>query len=271
LRFAALDAPQQQQNSRIPASRLLPLGFQIEVEGGSDAPFPRRVSPTAQINPRCFYVKPFFATGAVLSAHYLHFPVDILAQSVILDTTEEAGLMEMEMEQIVTKQTKLGEASVTVSGQELRIVIAGTIKGCWHLANVVIAPLPSPITGTNGAVNTHTLQRIFALTDAEADSVRTAVAAARVAFAATPQAKTAGLRSERHALAVTLSAAMDREAQHRERCYQADLGLHGMEPYRAAIDQAQAAIAAFDAAHPEVLAGLTSERKASVERFLATD
>lgn len=124
------------------------------------------------------------------------------------------------MERIITKQTKMGEASVIIAGQQLRIVVAGSIKGTWHLANVVISPLSSPVTGANGAVNTQVLQRIFALTDAEADAVRTAVASARAAYAARPEAKIVGIPSERRALLDTLSAALDREAAHQERCYQ---------------------------------------------------
>lgn len=175
------------------------------------------------------------------------------------------------MQTVISKASKMGEASVMIAGQTLRIVVAGSIKGDWDLGNVVITSLPAPITGANGAINTQVLQKMFALTDAEADAVRAAVADARAAYAARPEAKIVGLPSERRALAEAISAALDREAAQRERCYRQDIGLHGMESLRAATQKAQAALADFDAAHPEVLATLTAQRNASIEHFLATD
>lgn len=180
------------------------------------------------------------------------------------------------METILTKAIKAGTATAEAKIGEycgepvLYLYIEGREKGCWSLHNVVL-DLPKPIKGSDGITYRYALQGILALTDDEAGAVRSAVVAAKATHAATPQAMARKLRSERQSLCDAHAGALDAMDEHRERCFQGDIGFHGMEPYQAKIDAAVAAIAAFDADHPEVIAAINAERKAQTERFLAID
>jgi hypothetical protein len=102
------------------------------------------------------------------------------------------------------------------------------------------------------------------LTDAEAVSVQAAIGAARAelraAYDPTDAGKRDALRRERERLVDAKAVAWGHWSDARERAFAEDTGIGS--PDRRAIDAALAALAAFDAAHPEVASALRAARDA---------
>jgi hypothetical protein len=107
-----------------------------------------------------------------------------------------------------------------------------------------------------------------ALTRAEGDKVRAAEVAARAAWEASPAGQRAALVAERRALASRLAGAREAAAFHAERAWERGDEAAGVARARddAAVRAARAALMAFDAAHPEVVAALEAERAERAER-----
>ena len=173
----------------------------------------------------------------------------------------------MAAQTILTKTTTKGEAKVSVlTGDQFRepsiqLTLAGNYIGSWSIHNATVAALAKPI-----GPNTHALAGRLALTAAEAEIIEAAKIAARTEYEALPVFSAKRLRSERESLCCSLAASLDDLSAHRECCYQEDCGFHGMEPFDAAIKTASEKLAAFDAAHPEIVGIIEREKAERAER-----
>lgn len=176
----------------------------------------------------------------------------------------------MDFQQILSKQTSDGRAVVVFGGEYLgeaiirRVTIgAETIRGIS--SNVYSMPKPQ------GAA-THYIagKPPVGLTSAEADQIIAALATlqAIINTAKAPVAAVSNLSNERRDLVAQHAGLCDEQSYQFERAHaqQNENAWNIKASYEPKIEAAEAAIAAFDAAHPEILAEIKTEEADSVER-----
>ena len=134
---------------------------------------------------------------------------------------------------------------------------------------------PAPLKSPKGDI-THWMGRqgkAIGLTTAEAQIIQHAIDEADAAAKETPEGKERRLRRQRESLVTDYQGLMDEADAAFERGMESD----GSSAWRAKmafsgrITDAQIALEKFDAAHPEVLAAIETEKAAAAARFLATD
>lgn len=132
-----------------------------------------------------------------------------------------------------------------------------------------VHPLKVP---TNGA--THYLDmspRALGLDAANAQIVRDAMAAFQEAYRQSPEGRHEALRKERRDLKDEIAGWWDAMDHAKERTFSTGVGWEHVRKYQAKVEAAKERLAAFDAAHPEMIAEIKQEQGVASARFLAHD
>ena len=146
---------------------------------------------------------------------------------------------------LVKTTSKSNHVVVRTDGIRCEVELDGRVIGqCGHPVRVRV----------RGAGMMWVLQTTppVALTDAERDTIE---AAMNAAYAARPRS----LAEQRAELVAAVTAAWRRWEDAREAAFAAD---HGQLPTLAEVEAARAALAAFDAAHPEIAAAIKAAHDA---------
>lgn len=178
-----------------------------------------------------------------------------MTEAIVTRTTKTGRTLEIRVRRDILDQfsavaTLDGERAASGTPQKLDRATARKLPGFTHYIPDHRAPI--------------------ALTTAEAEALSAAIAAAERDDPAT-QAR--ALRDERRNLVGDVLAAIEGQSDAFERA-------HAREDVRAwdiklshepKIEAAQAALAAFDAAHPEIVAAIRAEKAEAAERFARTN
>mgnify|MGYP001584777001 CR=1 FL=1 len=160
-------------------------------------------------------------------------------------------------QQILTKTTSKGQ-TVVVEMDEMGW-LSGWLDGQRISQGSALGTLGKAAVTVNGQTYTHTLGKL-GFTTAEAGTIYAAQAALRQANA---------LREDRRSLVASIRFAMDDEdAFAEESSSRSATDLDEQARIAAMIEAAQAALVAFDAAHPEVREAIRAERTESAERHI---
>lgn len=166
------------------------------------------------------------------------------------------------------------------SGQRVEVFLVEQATGSYYLRATVdgqgaasghLQPLPPKAAAKTPA--THHLGGKVGFTAEETARIEAACAAAKAAYAASPEGQSEALRAERDKLTWRITALIDEDARAFERMME-DGDNDGACPprsRRAEIEAAEEARRAFDREHPEVLAQIRSEKEEQTRRFLAAD
>lgn len=91
---------------------------------------------------------------------------------------------------------------------------------------------------------------------------------------ATPERVEANLRDQRESLCISIRAIEDQEAYEKERAWERGQEMRGVtdsEEYKANKAAAWQALRDFNAAHPEIIAGINAEKEEAHQRWLNAD
>ena len=134
-----------------------------------------------------------------------------------------------------------------------------------------VHPLKAPKQGATHYLDAY--QHSIGLDDANAQLVREAITAFQATYQHSPEGQRAALRKERRDLQDEIAGMWDAWEAAREKAFAQDTGAgwDKVREYEAKAEAAKAVLAAFDAAHPDIIAEITKEKDAATERFLKND
>lgn len=132
---------------------------------------------------------------------------------------------------------------------------------------VAVCPLSKPQKGS-----TYYLDGKPAL-GLDTKNAQLVIDAIRAYKAQSPIAQQSALRAERKDIGSEIAGALDAMSDARENAFNSDTGSGWAKAkaYEAQAEAARAKLAAFDAAHPEIIAELKAEKNERTARFLAND
>lgn len=156
------------------------------------------------------------------------------------------------------------DGALAAMSTPMAIDAPGVFRAGANLAAMRAAGVTHAIANASRSVS-------VALLAAEADVILAEIERRVAAHAASEDGQRNSLRSEREALAAEVAGALDDQADAYERAHdredaRAEIVRREHQP---AVDAARAALAAFDAEHPEVAAAIRAERMDRADRAIA--
>lgn len=175
-------------------------------------------------------------------------------------------------------------ARTTKAGQKLEISVKRYLPGSW----IAIATLDGTYAGQGSVLDlepkikaqlpgfthyVHTGKAPVALKADEAQALLAAIAAGEQTDRETPEAQIERLRNERRQLVGDVQSAIEEQSDAYETAHarQDVLAEQIKAQHEPAITAARAAVQAFDASHPEIIAAIRVEQQERTERFLRQD
>lgn len=155
------------------------------------------------------------------------------------------------------------DGKLAASGTPLAVDAPGAFGGTPKLAAIKAQGVTHVLTNASRTVS-------IALFAAEAAPILAEIDRRRDAYAASPEGRAAGLRSEREALVAAVDGAIEDQADAYDRAHDRQDAAAEIirREHQPAVDAARAALAAFDAAHPEVADAIRAERMARADRLI---
>lgn len=161
----------------------------------------------------------------------------------------------------------------TPSGKAVEITMTGSICGVSCEATVAelglrgtpVGPLPLPVPQQGATHYIKIGKNAVGLSADAAAAIETARGTEQAAWDASPEGQRVRLERQRESLEMDISLAADRQMGRRERAWARD-GYASIDS--AAETTARAALAAFDAAHPEILGAMKAERAEAADRLV---
>lgn len=173
----------------------------------------------------------------------------------------------------ITVQTPSGKTvNITLSQHHSDIAIDCDIPELsLNVRAFNVLPLKAPKQGATHYLDAY--QHSIGLDAANAHIVKDAIAAFRTAYEQSPAGQVERLRKERRDLQDEIGGWWDAMSEAREKAFGSDTGAgwDKAKKYEAKAEAAKIRLAAFDTAHPEIIAAITAEKDAATARFLAND
>lgn len=134
-----------------------------------------------------------------------------------------------------------------------------------------VLPLKAPKQGATHYLDAY--KHSIGLDATNAQIVRDAIEDFRAAYQVSPAGQVELLRKQRRDLQDEIAGMWDAMDEAKEQAFAVDTGAgwDKVKQYQGNAEAAKAALAEFDAAHPEIIAAITAEKDAATARFLAND